>query len=96
MSCLFCQIGNGRDFVHDHVLNRDDQFFVRQCCATEAVVKQALRHFTASVLSLSRLLAQYVAGCVYIIYERRQYISKVFRIFVSVPFADVDDQRCIL
>ena len=41
-SCrFFCQIGNGRDLADDPVLNRKDQFFIRRCCAKEAVVERA-------------------------------------------------------
>ena len=86
-----------RDLVYADVLQRDEQFFVWHCGATESIVQQTLGHqpfhcqslfFVSDFRKPSFILVRLVD-------EVPENVVELLYVLCAITFADVADQRCI-
>ena len=92
LGCWMC-----RDLVYDDVLQRDEQFFVWQCGATESIVQLTLKHqlfHSKSLFFVSDFPKPWFV-LVRLVDEVLEDVIKLLHVFYTITFADVTDQRCI-
>ena len=86
-----------RDLVQDDVLQRDEQFFVWLCGATESIVQQTLGHqpFHCQSLLVVSDFPKPSFVLVRLVDEVPEDVIELLHVFCTMTFADVADQRCI-
>ena len=86
-----------RDLVCDDVLQRDEQFFVWQCGATESTVQQTLGRQPLDLHSLLFVsdFPEPSFVLVRLVDDVPQDVIGLLHVFCKIAFADVPSQRCI-
>ena len=87
-----------RDLVHDDVLQRNKQFFVWQCGATEPIVQQTLKGINLCHCQSRLFVSDFPKPSfvlVRLVDEVPEDVIEMLHVLCTIALADVADQRCL-